>query len=182
MAKNNFKTLGNLLIAVFLALGLSIPFQSVLADWAAPVSAPPACAPGDPGCDAPLNVGSFPPTKYGALKVNLDNILSTGLVAYGNAGLGTITPGSRLTVQGPDDATGGIILRTSAGNNYGVIYNAGDDDLYIQNYRTAADKIFLGTVGNAQTMTISGGNVGIGTTGPGGRVAVPASGNNTFLI
>ncbi len=100
MTKRNLQIFSYLLITVFLTLGLLISFQSLLAAWTAPLASPPTCATGNPGCDAPINMGSLPQIKYGSLKVNMDDILATGLAVYGKVGIGTITPGAALEVVG----------------------------------------------------------------------------------
>jgi hypothetical protein len=48
------------------ALGASI----ALAAWSAPLNGPPTCASGNPGCDAPVNVGATAQTKSGSLTVS----------------------------------------------------------------------------------------------------------------
>lgn len=42
----------------------------VSANWQAPLSTPPICNSGDPGCDAPVNIGAGPQVKSGAFGVN----------------------------------------------------------------------------------------------------------------
>lgn len=104
MAKSNLKFFIYLLIVIFLTLGLSISFQSLLAAWTAPLHNPPPAVPncisGESGCDEPVNKGPFLQIKGGPLYVNADNIAATGLVSYGNVGIGTINPQAKLEVVG----------------------------------------------------------------------------------
>lgn len=48
------------------ALGTSI----ALAAWSAPLNGPPTCTSGNPGCDAPLNIGPTAQTKSGSLTIS----------------------------------------------------------------------------------------------------------------
>ena len=113
MKRSNFKILSYLLITIILTLGLSISFQSLLAAWTAPLGNPPTCLTGDPGCDEPINKGSLLQSKGGPLLINTDNSATTGLVVYGNVGVGTISPAYKLEVEGGAiKATGGLIIET----------------------------------------------------------------------
>ena len=75
--------------AAAIILGLGI--QYTLADWTAPQSAPPTCVSGNPGCDAPINVGPSAQAKTGLLA--LENLA----VNYLNVASGTIAAGNVLT-------------------------------------------------------------------------------------
>jgi len=55
----------NILITIFLTLGLSISFQSLLADWVAPTDTPPD----QDDIYAPLNIGGYDQIKTGGLKI-----------------------------------------------------------------------------------------------------------------
>ena len=101
----NFKTkLKIFLVVGFLFFGLQAVF--VLA-WSAPLSSPPTCNAGDPGCDVPLNVGSFLQKKKGTLWVNTDNNATGLVVRFGNVSIGTavVSPGLSLDVSGKVGAT-----------------------------------------------------------------------------
>ncbi|MFH1583364.1 MAG: hypothetical protein ABIB72_03545 [Candidatus Falkowbacteria bacterium] len=113
MKRNNFKISLLFITAIILTLGLSISFQSLLAAWTAPLANPATCLTGNPGCDGPINIGSFQQTKAGPLRVNVDNLAATGFVAYGNVGIGTASPGYKLDVQGVFRASGIVYTGSS---------------------------------------------------------------------
>ncbi len=50
-------------IAVIAGLALGAFSLSAIADWAPPVSTPPTCLSGNPGCDAPINAGPLTQQK-----------------------------------------------------------------------------------------------------------------------
>ncbi|MBP6858362.1 MAG: hypothetical protein KBC33_00855 [Candidatus Pacebacteria bacterium] len=70
------KIISSTLVVLGFVLGATA--LSALAAWTAPASTPPNCTSGQPGCDAPLHVGSSLQTKLGQLSLN-----SSGLGAYG---------------------------------------------------------------------------------------------------
>ncbi len=95
------KTFFIFLSATFLTLALSISFQSLLAAWTAPLASPPGCTAGNPGCDAPLNIGPLMQVKSGALWLNTNGISPYGLIIEkGNVGIGTTSPATKLAVDG----------------------------------------------------------------------------------
>ncbi|HVV14822.1 MAG TPA: hypothetical protein VHD55_00185 [Candidatus Paceibacterota bacterium] len=53
----------------FLLAALVLLGSAALADWTAPVAAPPTCASGNQGCDAPINVSATAQTKTGNLTI-----------------------------------------------------------------------------------------------------------------
>src|SRR3989344_2598477 len=63
----------------------------VYAAWTGPSQPPPNCPTGEPGCDAPLNVGPAVQTKSGGLNIggNLE-ITGTIKIAGGSPGLGKV--------------------------------------------------------------------------------------------
>ena len=56
-------------IAVITGLLLGAFAISALADWAPPLSGPPACTSGNPGCDSPLNAGGLWQYKTGPVTI-----------------------------------------------------------------------------------------------------------------
>lgn len=86
-------TLAGLLVGVF-AL-------SALADWSSPLSAPPTCVAGNPGCDAPINSGYGGQVKYGGLSLNGFSKSNGELTNYG-----------LLVNNSPIKAAGGLIIET----------------------------------------------------------------------
>ncbi|MEK7462957.1 MAG: tail fiber domain-containing protein [Patescibacteria group bacterium] len=97
------------------------------------------------------------------------------IASSGNVGIGTTAPDARLTIQGADTAAGGLDIRNNAGSNIGAIYGDGGN-LYMQGYRYSTDKLYLGTIGSTQTITLSAGNVGIASTTPWGLLSVNPNG------
>ena len=88
--------------------------------WSSPVSAPPTCNAGDPGCDAPINTSASTQTKIGPLVVS-NSSLNTGtglLVPWGNVVIGTGANTSVPTQYGlyvtgkPMKAAGGFVMET----------------------------------------------------------------------
>ena len=71
----------------------------VSANWTAPLSVPPTCNAGDPGCDAPLNVGPSTQLKLGALGVNGVFRAFSDAFFSGRVGIGNTTPAARLVVN-----------------------------------------------------------------------------------
>jgi len=107
MTSKNFKISLIFITAIILTLGLSISLQSLLAAYTAPLANPATCLTGDPGCDAPLNIGSLLQTKSGALWINTDGISPYGLIVEtGNVGIGNTGPSYKLDVSGDTRATG----------------------------------------------------------------------------
>ena len=77
----------------------------VYADWSAPRHDPTRCDTGDPGCDAPVNVGGTGQTKSGSLVIGGQLGVNELFRAYSNAvvdgrlGIGTESPGRQLTIH-----------------------------------------------------------------------------------
>lgn len=169
-------------IAIFSGLAIGGMALLALADWTAPVSAPPTCASGNPGCDAPLNVSGTRQHKEGhldiwkGLSVNIGSSPDAiGLFVFGssifNGGVainghtiisdGTQGDGKVLT----SDASGGATWRApgastgvssiTAGPNISVNRSTGDVTISATN--SGVSQI---TSGNTNMITVSNGGVG----------------------
>jgi hypothetical protein len=87
-------------VAIISGFALGAFALAAVANWTAPISAPPACNAGDPGCDSPLHVGYGSQTKQGGLILN-----------------GLTSPGVAMTyglwvVNAPIKAAGGLVIET----------------------------------------------------------------------
>jgi hypothetical protein len=91
----------------------------------------------------------------------------------GYVGIGTTSPGTKLTVAGSDDAagTGVIEIQTAGGTNLKI----GGDTSYSWIQSHAAKPLYINQLGNNVIFNSGGGNVGIGTTSPGARLTVQTS-------
>lgn len=191
MPRNNFKIFSYLLLTVFLTLGLSISFQSLLAAWTAPLANPPICLAGNPGCDEPVNKGILMQYKRGPLYINGDN-KAIGFTALGKVGIGTINPqslthlrdantsptGSQLIIEANSTWSAmtysGIEFRTNATSG-----GVGPSGRIVSSYPTfnyTDATMTFQTIGSGpafvDTMSLRGGNVGIGTTEPSAKLQV----------
>lgn len=102
------------LVFGILILCFAIAFYAV--GWDEPISIPPSCVSGDPGCDPPVNVGPTTQIKQGGLGIEgvfeaYGGAANLGLrVVNGNVGIGTGEPSVgaealKLDVEGPVGAT-----------------------------------------------------------------------------
>jgi len=117
MIKSKFKFFSYLLISVFLALGLSISIQSLLAAWSPPAASPPSCTTGDAGCDAPLNISATAQQKAGMLLLNTGGSANGLIVQSGKVGIGEISPIETLHVAGSAYFAGSVIDDSASGKN-----------------------------------------------------------------
>ena len=117
-----------IVLALVLALGVGYAY----ADFSLPLNLPPTCISGNPGCDAPLNVGSTPQIKSGwleisaattthSLRVNtsLYDPAATGLYVWGTStfyGNVTIVPGASSGKVLTSDASGNASWQAGGGS------------------------------------------------------------------
>lgn len=101
---NSFQILK--IVIVILIVTFALP--NAFADWTAPLTTPPSCPAGDPGCDAPVNVGTVAQIKDGDLTVDAFSALLNSYFA-GKLGIGVIPTLSSpaLEVAGQVKITGG---------------------------------------------------------------------------
>ncbi len=137
------------------------------------------------------NVGIGTTTPWGLLSVNANGLASSSpqfvvgsstrtnfIVANnGNVGIGTTSPASRLHIEGPNDATGGLTISSTLGtsNNRLAIYPFGNGSTKIQ---TLADgDLYFRNQAEITTMILTNSrNVGIGSSTPWGLLSVNANG------
>ncbi|MFH1523069.1 MAG: hypothetical protein ABIE43_04615 [Patescibacteria group bacterium] len=172
MYKNRVKFIYCLSISIILTLGLSVSFQSLIAAWAPPSDTPPSGNVGEPVNESPLLN-----TKSGPLWLNTLGSVATGLYVNGNVGIGTASPKYPLDIQ-TDSSAQSIKIR---GRDNGAV-----DEVTIQlvNYEDNARHGYIAGAsgklslygGDTQTMTLDGGNVGIGTTNPNVNMKVEIKG------
>jgi len=102
-----------------------------------------------------------------------------------NVGIGTTTPGTKLTIAGGDDASGvGVLeLRTTGGTN--LKFGGNNTYSWIQSH--ASKPLYINSLGNNVIFNSGGGNVGIGTTNPGqklhvsGKIYIDSYSNNLLI-
>ena len=122
------------------------------------------------------------------LRFNFENDTKLYLDANGNVGIGTSSPGAELEVAGSNpsikvkaDADGEdshLILHDHEGNGW-TIYNEGANT----SGAGVDSLLFRDDTNNATAMSIrAGGNVGIGTAGPGSRLHVYGHGAASGII
>lgn len=100
--------------------------------------------------------------------VNGDRVAVT---KAGNVGIGTVSPSTTLQVAGSLQVTGYLAPTAGAGVE---IENVGGN-CYVQGYDRGANR-FIPLSVNGNPVAMTGGNVGIGTTGPGYPFTVSANG------
>ncbi len=104
------------------------------------------------------------------------------IVMGGNVGIGTTSPGTKLTISGGDDAAaiGVLELITSGGTNLKFGGNTGYS--WIQSH--ASKPLYINQLGNNVILNSNGGNVGIGTTNPSKKLEVNGNfklGTNAYI-
>jgi hypothetical protein len=124
--------------------------------WTGPLQSPPGCTSGNPGCDAPINVGAAAQIKNGTVGVN-------GIAVFGNTILsGTNSAGFAYLNFGTTAGTsgygiwdnGGTLEFKNSGGSWQTLNSSG--------YWTAG----------SNGIYYNGGNVGIGTVTPGSTLDV----------
>ncbi|MDO8492131.1 MAG: hypothetical protein Q7S34_00630 [bacterium] len=165
------------ILAIALVVGLSY-----LQAWTGPLSSPPTCTPGNPGCDAPINVSATTQTKTGPIGAT-DFVASNSLTAMGNVGLGTVSPSARLHTIG-SSATNMILDNSAGGNNWFQIRSGAVSKGYFGYLSTgSAGLAFLNAAGSgeANMLITDAGNVGIGTVSPAQKLDVAGNIKGTQL-
>ncbi|MDE1967224.1 MAG: hypothetical protein KGI45_04135 [Patescibacteria group bacterium] len=115
---------------------------AALANWTPPPGTPPSCPSGQPGCDAPINVGSVAQTRMGAIGLG-ETSIPTGLKSLldinGQLSANAVVT-NQLQVTGGTLAAGNVLTSDVNGNatwqapgassgSYLVFYNSGAQDL-----------------------------------------------------
>ncbi len=126
------KTAKTIAFVIAVSLSVFVISTTVLGSWSPPPTSPPTCVPGEPGCDAPLNVGPISQVKVGALGIG--GVFQANSSAYlavnsGNVGIGTANPQAKLDIVGGEirvassgaacDASRAGAIRFSNGVFYG---------------------------------------------------------------
>jgi hypothetical protein len=99
------------------------------------------------------------------------------ITSGGNVGIGTASPGRKLTVQGADDATMQLrLMGTASQNSY---WEIGREALSTGQFRFIASR--NGTVITPMVIDDQTGNVGIGTTSPGVKLDIDGGSNGVSV-
>jgi len=175
---------------VFSILVFCFAIAFYIVAWNSPLQNPSGCTSGDPGCDAPINVGSVGQNKEGNLTIGgagglgmFETKHSTFLAtADGNVGIGTSAPISNLDVRGANSSTWNKpSLSISEGNDGFILLHgnavagpaiAWDSDTRFR-FGTAGSSMLNPDAAWSEKMTIlSTGEVGIGTSSPSEKLEV----------
>ena len=110
-----------MLVVGFLAGATAL---STLADWAPPVSAPPNCVAGNPGCDAPINVGGMMQYKSGILGLK-NAVIENLTVSTGTPVVGQALIAQNIVTNAAGNVIGATVGWGNAGtSNFGGIYTS----------------------------------------------------------
>ena len=87
--------------SMILGISLSVFLVTfIVFAFSGPSQNPPACPAGEPGCDAPLHIGTAGQVKDGPLGIEGVFRAYSNLIVDGNVGIGTANPTTRLEVDG----------------------------------------------------------------------------------
>ena len=95
MHKNKIKLYSLILVTVVLAIGFSLTYKLILADWVEPPANP-----GESNVATPINIGTTTQSKEGSLRVNTVGNENGFIVYYGNVGVGSLLPYAKLDIAG----------------------------------------------------------------------------------
>ncbi len=112
-------------IAAVTGIALGAFSLAALADWVNPISSPPTCVAGNPGCDVPLNMGTTAQYKNSALAIAKSSVPSNGYsLDVGGSGWfsGGLGINGNLTVVGSATTTN---LTTTGTTNTQNLYIKG---------------------------------------------------------
>ena len=106
---------------------------------------------------------------------NLSNINNKFLVTTGgNVGIGTTSPGTKLVIEGTNDAAGtGVVEIKTTGTNLKI----GGNTTYSWIQSHSSKPLYINQLGNNVILNLGIGNVGIGTASPGAKLHIDSTGN-----
>ncbi|MFA6393932.1 MAG: hypothetical protein WCW25_03630, partial [Patescibacteria group bacterium] len=165
------KLLAGFLAAIIITLGLSVSLQSLLAAWISPSSAPP-----DGNIPAPINASAIGQSKDAGLVLNHGNVSGNGLVVeYGNVGIGTAVPSSKMEVAGDLEIANlkknnGANFFGGCGSSASYIYQINSDGTVLCDLDSSSGGTSLWSANGSEIYYI--GNVGIGIADPANRLSI----------